>query len=82
MSAKNKLPAKQARRADRVARKGAFEPQVISFEVPDTKIVVDEETDEEVSEVVKTVGTNRWFHLPSRADRRGNRTKARRGTGI
>lgn len=78
MSRKNSLISKQARRADRVARKGAFEPQVISFEVPDTKIVVDEETDEEISEV----GTNRWFHLPSRADRRGNRTKARRGTGI
>lgn len=78
MSARNRLENKQARRAEREARKEAFTPTEVSFHVPETKIVVDEETGEEVAEIIATE-SKRFFHLPSRADKRGNRVRGRRG---
>lgn len=83
MSARNKLANKQARRAEREARKAAFTPVVTSFAIPETKLVEDEETGEEkeVYEIVN-VESKKWYNLPSRADKRGNRVRSRRGKGI
>lgn len=80
MSARNTLKNKAIRRAEREARKGEFIPAQLSFEIPNTKLVTDEETGEEVSEVVE--GPKRFFNLPSRSDRRGNRVRGRRGKSL
>lgn len=80
MSKQNSLENKKIRREEREARKRSFKPTTTSFEVPETKQVIDEDGTE-VTEIVKT-NTRNWFHLPGRSDRRGNKTKARRGKGI
>lgn len=89
MSARNRLENKQARRAEREERKGAFQPRTLSFLMPETRVkvdeegnpVIDEESGEEVKEIVQT-DKKKFYHLPTRADKRGNRVRGRRGKGI
>lgn len=73
MSTKNSLAAKQARRAEREIRKGAFVPTQVSFARTNkvTKIYFDDEgnqIDEEVDEP-----SGEFFHAPARKDRRRQR---------
>lgn len=82
MSRRNSLAEKAKRRTERGERKEKFVPDQISFPRMNkaTKIYFDEDGNQTEEEV--EVESGEFSHIVARKDRRGRRTRARRGTGI